>query len=341
MPLSADQRAMLQLVLERGQSYEDIASVLGVGVDEVRRRARAALAELGGADPDAEVGLTDFLLGQADPIGRADAVRELQSNPESRRLATELVERLRELAPQARLPELPAPRERRRVLGRRREEGERAADGPDASEGAAPRDAAATRFRDTFSRRQQQAIVALVASAVILIAVVLALTGAFGGGDSEPAETTTAADEEVLESVSLRPQGGGNGSGEARFGLATEDQPFVELELQGLAAPSEGETYVVWLLLSANQGYPLSPVEVGADGSFSDRFPIPQFAIPIASRARFVDISLSENRTLLSNLRRAVREEQPIIRYEGDSVLRGEIPVSVRGGGGGGGGGQP
>jgi len=341
MPLSADQRAMLQLVLERGQSYEDIASVLGVGVDEVRRRARAALAELGGADPDAEVGLTDFLLGQADPIGRADAVRELQSNPESRRLATELVERLRELAPQARLPELPAPRERRRVLGRRREEGERAADGPDASEGAAPRDAAATRFRDTFSRRQQQAIVALVASAVIVIAVVLALTGAFGGGDSEPAETTTAADEEVLESVSLRPQGGGNGSGEARFGLATEDQPFVELELQGLAAPSEGETYVVWLLLSANQGYPLSPVEVGADGSFSDRFPIPQFAIPIASRARFVDISLSENRTLLSNLRRAVREEQPIIRYEGDSVLRGEIPVSARGDGGGGGGGQP
>src|SRR5919106_6798638 len=107
MPLSADQRAMLQLLLERGQSYEDIASVLGVGVDEVRVRARAALTELGGTDPDAEVGLTDYVLGQADPIGRADAVRELQANPESRRLAEGLVERLRELAPDARLPELP------------------------------------------------------------------------------------------------------------------------------------------------------------------------------------------------------------------------------------------
>src|SRR5918994_2467718 len=103
MPLSADQRAMLQLVLERGQSYEDIASVLGVGVDEVRSRARAALAELGGADPDAEVGLTDYRLGQADPIGRADAVRQLQANPESQRLASALRDRLLEISPEARL----------------------------------------------------------------------------------------------------------------------------------------------------------------------------------------------------------------------------------------------
>jgi hypothetical protein len=115
----------------------------------------------------------------------------------------------------------------------------------------------------------------------------------------------------------------------------------VELELEGLEAPTEGETYVVWLLLSANQGYPLSPVQVGAEGNFSDRFPIPQFAIPIASRARFVDISLSENRSLLSDLRTAVRDEQPILGYQGDSVLRGEIPVSARERRGGGGGGSP
>jgi hypothetical protein len=333
---------MLQLVLEREQSYDDIASVLGVGVDEVRTRARAALAELGGADPDAKVGLTDYLLGQADPIGRADAVRELQSDPESLRLATELVEQLRELAPDAKLPELPAPRERRGVLGRRRAPQPQVAEAPGAPE-APPPSPRRSGLRDTLSRRQQQAIVALAASAVIVIAAVLALTGAFGGGDdSEPAtETTTAAGEEVLETVALRPQRGSQGNGEARFGLATQDQPFVELDLQGLDAPAEGETYVVWLLLSANQGYPLSPLQVGSEGSFSDRFPIPQFAIPIASRARFVDISLSQNRSLLSDLRTAVRDERPILRYQGESVLRGEIPVAAREGGGGDGGGQP
>ena len=72
MALAPDQQAMLQLVLERGQSYADLASVLGVDEAEVRSRARAALTELAGADPDRNVGLTDYLLGQADPIGRAD-----------------------------------------------------------------------------------------------------------------------------------------------------------------------------------------------------------------------------------------------------------------------------
>src|ERR687898_2849159 len=107
MPLTADQRAMLQLLLERGQSYDDIASLLGTDREGVRDRARAALTELAGSDPDAEVGLTDYLLGQADPIGRADAVRHLQADPESAKLARELVEQLREVAPEAALPQLP------------------------------------------------------------------------------------------------------------------------------------------------------------------------------------------------------------------------------------------
>ena len=44
---------MLQLLLERGQSYADLASLLGVDEAEVRARARATLTELAGADPTA------------------------------------------------------------------------------------------------------------------------------------------------------------------------------------------------------------------------------------------------------------------------------------------------
>lgn len=338
MALTTDQEAMLQLLLERGQSYDDIASVLGVGVEQVRGRARAALRELGGTDPDAEVGLTDYLLGQADPIGRADAVRHLQGDPEVRNLAAELIGRLREIAPGAALPELPAPRERRSVLGRRREPS-RADAGVTArakEPGAAPK--ASARLRDTLSRRQQQAIVGLGAGALILLFSVLAIAGVFGGGDEPAAETGAAAQDEgqVLETVLLEPRSGGGASGEATFGLATEDQPYVDLTLAGLDPVEENQTYVVWLLLTGRQGYPLSPLQITEDGSFSERFPIPQFAIPIASRARFVDISLSENRALLSDLERAVERERPILGYQGDSVLRGEIPASAREQGGGG-----
>src|SRR3954467_6359538 len=101
---------MLQLLLEGGQGYDDIGSLLGIAPDEVRSRARSALTEIGGADPDAQVGLSDYLLGQADPIGRADAVRHLQNDPEANALAQRLVQNLKLLAPKAQLPEIPEPR---------------------------------------------------------------------------------------------------------------------------------------------------------------------------------------------------------------------------------------
>src|SRR5215218_7688120 len=113
--LTDEQRAMLQLLLEGGQGYDDIGSLLGIGADEVRSRARAALREIGGTDPDAQVGLSDYLLGQADPIGRADAVRHLQADPEANALAQRLVQNLRLLAPKAQLPEIPEPRGGRRA----------------------------------------------------------------------------------------------------------------------------------------------------------------------------------------------------------------------------------
>src|SRR5690348_8185301 len=107
---------MLQLLLEGGQGYDDIGSLLGIAPDEVRRRARAALQDMGGADPDAQVGLSDYLLGQADPIGRADAIRHLQSDPETNALAERLAQQLRVLAPKAQLPDIPAPRGGQRAV---------------------------------------------------------------------------------------------------------------------------------------------------------------------------------------------------------------------------------
>ncbi|MGH2955217.1 MAG: hypothetical protein ACRDK9_14625, partial [Solirubrobacterales bacterium] len=107
MPLTQDQTAMLQLLLERGRGYPELATMLGVDETEVRARARAALTELAGADPDRAVALTDYLLGQADPIGRADAVRHLRESPDDYRLAEEVLGDLRATFPGAELPRLP------------------------------------------------------------------------------------------------------------------------------------------------------------------------------------------------------------------------------------------
>ena len=247
---------MLQLLLERGQRYADIASVLGVDETEVRSRARQALTELAGADPDRNVGLTDYLLGQADPIGRADAVRHLKDDPEDLSLATELSQKLLLLAPEADLPRLPGEERRPRVgrrsgpstaagrsssacgVRRKPERGDDRGRPHDAhpSPGAALRPARMRRgaprrrhprhHRDLQRRRR------------------IATTSA----------TTTASGNQQLAGVKLKPPNGGNASGSALFGVAGGSQLYVDVKLNGLKPAPKGQAYVMWFLLTLESG---------------------------------------------------------------------------------------
>jgi hypothetical protein len=318
MAITADQHAALRLLLEREQTYADLARLLAVEETEVRARARAALTELGGADPDRNVGLTDYLLGQADPIGRADASRHLREHPDDHVLATTLSERLREMFPGADLPRLPGePRRPRRLRPAR----------ATAGEGRARR-----RGAGGLSAPQTRLIVVLASAAVLLIAVVLAITGAFGGGDEEsPAsadETTAEAPpgEEEIQQVELRATAGGDATGTALFGLATGDQPFVEVSIDGLDPAPQGQQYVIWLMLTRKQGYPLSPINVSQQGSYSNRFPIPSAVLPVVARVRFVDISIARAREIRRVVQDALQDGSLVLDRPGRSVLRGEIP---------------
>lgn len=313
--MRADSRALLQLLLERDQSYDDLAGILGSDRDEVRRRAREALAELGGSEPDPE--LTDYLLGQADPIARADAVRKLQDVPEALTLAARLLDELRALAPDAELPHLPEGRARGAEVSSE-------TDAEHSGEG--------------LTRRQRLVLLALVIGAGVVIGVVALVGGVFEGDEEPAAEPASSADGPANEDavrVELEPQGSSDASGEAIFGLATADQLFLDLSVDGLEAPSAEQTYVIWLLLTPEQGYPVSPIEVDDKGVFSDRFPIPGFAVPIAGRARFLDVALVDRGVLQAQvdkfaqgLNQGGQAELPVLRYEGESVLRGEIPAT-------------
>jgi Sigma-70, region 4 len=214
--LGPEQRALLQLLLERDQSYDDIAAVLGAGREEARSRARSALAALAGREPDAE--LTDYLLGQAGPVERADVARRLRRDPESLELSARLLDELRALAPRARLPALPQPAD----LRSRADTGARARAG--AEEGT-----------EGLERRQRRMLLGLAAVAVLVFAVVGAVAGLFGGGD-EPAPGPTAGSEEPEDAVAVRlePRGRTDVGGRAVLGLATGDQPFIDLTLEGL-----------------------------------------------------------------------------------------------------------
>jgi hypothetical protein len=330
---------MLQLLLERGQSYADLGSLLGIEEAEVRNRARAALTELAGADPDRRVGLTDYLLGQADPIGRADAVRHLKDNPDDLELTKELAQKLRLIAPQADLPRLPGeerrPRARRaprlptshlRLPARLR----RASRPPAGA-------ATARKPRTTLTRRQTQIILALGSCAVLLVAIVLGVTGAFGGGGSGAGTETTASSStptQRLTRVRLQAPGGGNASGTAIFGLANGAQAFVDVRLSGLKPAPSNEAYVIWLLLTATQGYPLSPIAVSKNGTYHDRFPIPAAVIPVVARVQLVDVSVAPIDTVRAAIEKALKQKHVVIQKPGTTVLQGAIPRSGASGSG-------
>jgi len=108
--LPPDQRAVLQLVLQRGRSFDEIAQMLSIDRAAVRDRALAALDALG---PQTRVPaerralITDYLLGQLPPRVAEITRGQLASSPADRAWARVLAAELAPLAA-APLPEIPA-----------------------------------------------------------------------------------------------------------------------------------------------------------------------------------------------------------------------------------------
>src|SRR5512133_1291208 len=331
MPLTDDQRAMLQLLLQRGQSYEDIGSLLGLEVEQVRARAREALAEIGGEDPDRDVGLTDYLLGQADPIGRADAVRQLQADPAARDLADRLVTQLRVLAPGAELPQLPD------GDGRQRRAPQAAPAAPElaAEPPARPRQPRqAGGFAATLSRRQRQTIAGLVGGGLVLLFVVLIATGVlFGGGgggngsSSTSSGTSTQASSNAsgLTRAILTPQNGSKAQGVAVF-ARVKNTPVLQINVTNLRPSGAGRSYVIWMYGGPTQAYPLVRQSVGKKGQLRGAAPIPTQLIQALQQGLFnsIDVSLTKDSQVAAALKQARRKQQ-LPRYAGQSVVRGTI----------------
>jgi hypothetical protein len=275
--LSADQKAMLQLLLERGQSYDDLASILGVDATEVRSRARAALTELAGADPDRNVALTDYMLGQADPIDRADAVRHLKDDSEDLAMASELAQKLRLVAPEAQLPRLPGeerqPRQRRPVSERapaplRRLMPSR----PPKAKRDEPREP-----RTSLTKRQTQGIVVGAFAAVLLTVGILAIAGVFSGSEPDAATTTNASTNAAVPTG--KPQG------------------YPLLPIAGADGPGQ--------------------VKLASDGSFQDSIPIPTAVQPILQNVQAIAITLSKNAEVSKSIQKAVQSKQALLDVQG------------------------
>jgi hypothetical protein len=352
--LTDEQRAMLQLLLEGGQTYEDIGSLLGIGPEEVRSRARSALREIGGADPDAEVGLSDYLLGQADPIGRADAVRYLQSDPEANALAERLVQNLRLLAPKAQLPEVPEPRGGRRAPAPSPPAAP-PAQPPPAGPQARPAPVAAqspglaSRVAGVFSgiggltgRRRTQFLAGLAAAlAVVIVVIVVATSGGSSSGSDCKAVDTSAAQQAGVPTIKLTAMGPAADadcppSGQLTLGRIPQSQKtnsqIAAYALQAntvhMPATASGEGYLFWLYKSDSQAVPLGPAQADSNGNLTSTLSIPiqeLVLFPAFQTIRLAKVTPDQAQQVQQSIRSQGKKPTLLVPFVGDTVLQGNV----------------
>jgi hypothetical protein len=107
--LQPDQRAVLQMVLQRGHSYDEIANLLGIDRSAVRQRALDALDALTpmAVIPGPERALvTDYLLGQLPAMVAEQVLGYLAASEPDREWGLALSQVLEPLAP-GDMPEIP------------------------------------------------------------------------------------------------------------------------------------------------------------------------------------------------------------------------------------------
>jgi hypothetical protein len=199
--LTPDQRAVLDLVLRRGRSYDDIARLLAIDRAAVRARALAAFDSIGpetGISSESRALVTDYLLGQL-PDRVAEQTRErLAESPYERAWARMVASQLEPVAAQP-LPEIPN--------GSRGRTGAPSARSAEAAAGSAdesppttahqppprePRQRRTPRLSDRPSSRRGGAIM-LGVGALVVVAVVVVLLAVLGGGSSKKHPTTAAS----------------------------------------------------------------------------------------------------------------------------------------------------
>jgi hypothetical protein len=276
--LAPDQRAVLDLVLQRGRSYDDIARLLAIDRAAVRARALAAFDELGpdtGIAPESRALITDYLLGQL-PARVAEETRErLARSPYERAWARVLASNLESMASKP-LPDIP--------------DGSRTAAGPEPEPARAGRErtAAATgarksrprdggprrapRLSDRPSSRRGGAIMLAVGTLVVIALVVFLIVILSGGsstkhssaastarpaGTSAGSTSTSKTSAQVVAQINLNPPSGSGPSKGVAFVVKDGSAYGIIIQAQHVA-PNSHNAYAVWLYNS-----PTDSVRVG------------------------------------------------------------------------------
>lgn len=319
--LPPDQRAVLQLLLKQGRSYDDLSSVLQMDADSVRDRAHMALKALG---PDTDLPddrldeVADYLLGQQPASSRAQTREYLADSATGRAWARVVAGELRPLASDGGLPEVPA-------------------DGEEVEEAFDALEARRERREDVERSSKLGGIFLLVGLGVALaVVIVLLISGGGDDGDGDEGGQAPPAQEEEAPIVGqinlLPPDGGESPLGVAQL-LAANQGLDLRIVAQELEPATENRVYALWLLNDEDDAQILGFPE----GQPTEEEPLllaqTQEPLPAATITEFQSLVITDEN------RPEVTEEAPT--SPGKIVLEGAIQLEQPPGEGGAGGEPP
>jgi len=287
--LTDDQKAMLRLLAQREEGYEDMAKLMGISVEEVRERVKEALAEVDAPAAAAEPPLAPK--PTPEPLAPLAPTRPAPtSSPASPSTAAEPAKPTPRPKPSPRLPK-PALTENRGAL---------------VGLGAG-------------------ALVVVLLVIVLIVGGGDDGDSADTTAGTDNGASLTAAEERNLTQAVLLPTGDANASGRALFGRFKQDV-LLQVEAEGLEPLAQGESYTVWLYRSPKLALQVGAVRVGDSGKLAAQFQIPAQLLTYVANGSFDQIDVS--RTPIAEYKAAFNKakgENKVPPYVGESVLRGEI----------------
>lgn len=290
MGLSDDQRALLRLLAQREEGYEDIAALKGLGVEQVRAEVKDALAEMqaaGETPPPLPPPPPEAKPEQPAEPAPSEDVKEPEKAPEP----PPPVKPEAHAKPASRSSRSPMPAERRRLL---------------------------------MVTGGALAIVAVVLASI----AIFSNNSDSGSSPSEVSEAgaeIAGAENSKLTQAVLEPADGSDASGRAIFGRLKKE---IVLQVTGenLEPTDKGQSYIVWLYRSPKLTLRVGSVAVDESGRLGARFPIPAELLAYVASGAFdqIYVSRTEDAEYQAEVARA-KKNKSLPGYTGETVLTGEI----------------
>ena len=331
--LPPEQRAILELIVQRNRSYDDLAGVLDLQPPRVRELAREALVGLAPVtanrvDPDRLGQIADYVLDQQSGAEQTATMAHLRRSEAGRAWTSSLVDSLAHMydgAPPA-IPEAEeAPPRRRRRERERPRERPRERERPRVREPLRRREPEAERPREPLSsealaavrRRRVGAALIGIAAIVGIVIGVIAITN----GSSKKTSKATAARTQprILGELLLRPL---NGSRRNNQGIAIVAQRGSERDLivQAKLSPTkQGQAYEVWLYNSKTDAVPVGAQVTDQNGNYQGAGKLPADL----SKFQAIDVSLQQIPDQACQRNPACLKR--VSAHSGNSVLRGLV----------------